>query len=103
MNILHKAWIKIFFGIEVLAIIFLYLFGSQGLPLLLRLRKENFMLEAQIDVLAQEVAVLETSLHEWHRYAFYKEKIAREQLQLAHEQEQIFYLTTHNEGREHEL
>ena len=86
--------IKLFFFMEVITILIVYLFGTQGLPVLLHLKKDNKLLEQEINGLQHEANELETTLKEWQEYSFYKEKIAREQLQMACEDELIYYFST---------
>ncbi len=56
-----------------------------------RLKHENFLIEAEIDQLKKLIEKLEIGIKEWQKYEFYKEKIAREELQMAREGDYIYY------------
>lgn len=89
-----KKNIPIFFFLsEVVIILLFHFFGTQGLPLLWKLKQENLLISQEIVILQQEVNALENKCIEWQKYPFYKEKIAREQLQMAREDDYIFYIT----------
>lgn len=81
-----------FFVLELFTIGFFYLFGTQGLPVVYRFRQENQQLQEEIVQMRVEVAALEKELNDWHHYPYYKEKIARQQLQMARADEQIYYM-----------
>ncbi|MFI5332661.1 MAG: septum formation initiator family protein [Candidatus Babeliales bacterium] len=81
-----------FFGIEVLVFAWLYFFGAQGLHTLWRMQHEHSTAEHTLVVMQKEVNSLEHELHAWQHHPFYKEKLAREQLQMARPGEQIYYL-----------
>jgi cell division protein FtsB len=93
MNKLIKQYIfQVFFLSEVLLILLVYIFGRYGLPALWSLKKENKLISQEIAHLSQEVARLENKCKEWQDYPFYKEKIAREHLQMARDGDYIFYI-----------
>lgn len=91
---IKKIFLRVFFGIEIVVMLFLYLFGSQGLPAFLRVRHENSMLVHEIDVLEHEIKDLETTIYAFNTHSFFKEKIAREQLQMARQDDHLFYIQT---------
>lgn len=59
-----------------------YIGGTRGLPLLRALRAENKLCVQDIMLLESEINQLQSDIDEWHAYPFYKEKVAREELQL---------------------
>ncbi len=81
-----------FFVLELFTIGFFYLFGAQGLPVIYGFRQENQQLEQEIVQLKVCVVALEKELNDWHHYPYYKEKIARQQLQMARADDQIYYV-----------
>lgn len=91
--------IKLFLSLEIVTISFFYLFGVQGLPTLYRLKQENLTIEKEIQGLKLEVAELEKTIQEWHHYPYYKEKIAREQLQMAQQGDSVYYVYQNKEGK----
>jgi len=78
--------------IEGSVFIYVYLHGNNGVYALQCLRNENEGLEQKIDQLSDEVAQLEHEIIEWKTNDFYKEKIAREQLQMSRKDDEIYYI-----------
>jgi len=68
------------------------LHGNNGVYALQYLRDDNKELEQKIDQLSDQVAQLEHEVTEWKTNDFYKEKIAREQLQMSRKDDEIYYL-----------
>lgn len=88
-----KKWIsRIFLLGEVLIVFGIYFFGVDGLPKLYKLRDENSTLEEEIVALSKEIAGLDNEMIAWNTDPFYKERVAREQLQMAREQDEIFFI-----------
>jgi cell division protein FtsB len=83
---------RIFLLSEVGIFLTLYFCGKDGLPKLYRLLDENIKLEAEISLLNKEISSLENEMLAWHNDPFYKEKVAREQLQMAREYDEIFFI-----------
>jgi len=71
---------------------YVYLHGNNGLYVLQQLCNENKQLEQKIDQLSQQVMQLEHEITEWEINDFYKEKVAREQLQMSHKDDEIYYI-----------
>ncbi|HSW73789.1 MAG TPA: septum formation initiator family protein [Candidatus Limnocylindria bacterium] len=69
-----------------------YMYGTQGWSALRRVQQENKHLEERIALCKQESDTLENELVAWREHPFYKEKVAREQLQMAREHETIYYI-----------
>jgi cell division protein FtsB len=77
---------------EVIVFAWTYVYGTQGLCHVWACHKENEVLESQIVALQTDISRIEQELHAWNTNPFYKEKIAREQLQMAREGDTIYYL-----------
>jgi len=69
-----------------------FFFGSHGMHTLHAVQKETLSLQDEIVTLEREVAMLECDITQWHEDAFCKEKMAREQLQMARCEEMIYYI-----------
>lgn len=93
MKTVKQTILRIFFAIEITVFVFVYIFGPQGIQALRHVKQENMVLEQHLDVLRAEVSELKDTLVAWEQYPFYKEKIAREQLQMARKGDQVYYLT----------
>ncbi len=71
-----------------------YFFGPNSLVTIRVLEQELTQLELQNKQMAAELTQLEREIVAWHEDDFYREKIAREQLQMAYDGDEIYYLTS---------
>ncbi len=78
------------FAIEICAFVGVYIFGTRGVRALKKLQHENAGLEQEIKRIQAQLQVQKKEVDLWRKHAFYKEKIAREQLQMARKNDQIF-------------
>ena len=92
MKKIKRSIVRIAFAAEILLISFYYFFGSHGLQALRALSSTNVKLLSDIESLTQETSALKHELEEWKTDNFYKEKQAREKLQLAYPHEDIYFL-----------
>ena len=92
MKTFKHIMLRVFFALEVSVFIGVYLFGPNGWQTMLRLECENAELSQEINGLQAEVGLWEKKIVVWKADDFYKEKIAREQLQMARAGDEIFYL-----------
>ena len=70
-----------------------YIFGHRGIGLVLSLKRSNAQLEKSIYALKIENKQLESTINDWQQYPFYKEKLAREKLQLGYPEDRIYYVS----------
>ncbi len=92
MNITKKKLFRIVFGLEVAAFIIFYSFGPDGLYSLSALHSEIRGVRGEIETLEKEIAVLRVQNKRLAETSFFKEKIAREQLQMAREGDRIYLI-----------
>jgi len=92
MKTFKRTMLRVFFAIEICVFLGVYLFGPGGLQTMVRFEGENRALDEQINELKMEVQLWEHKIALWQSDDFYKEKIAREQLQMARSGDQIFYV-----------
>jgi cell division protein FtsB len=78
-------------GVEILCFFGMYWAGSNGLRSVWHARSMNIIKEQELLVLKNEVEDLKRQLHQWETEPFYKEKVAREQLQMARAGDMIYY------------
>ena len=90
---IKRLILRAFFSIEIVLFSWVYLYGASGLDHLLILQKENNLLLHETQTLQQNIARLELDIKQWNAHPFYKEKIAREQLQMIRKNERIYYIT----------
>jgi cell division protein FtsB len=79
--------------LEIVIFMGYYLFGFQGLHSIQCLKTENSNLEEKIFQERTQIDQLNVQIVQWDATLFFKEKIAREQLQMAKEGDEIYYLT----------
>lgn len=92
MNEKKKKLLRIFFAGEIALFSILYFMGPSGVYSSQAIREESRVLETEIAAVESEIDALEKEINLVATDPFYKEKIAREQLQMAREHETI-YLT----------
>ncbi|HEV2601297.1 MAG TPA: septum formation initiator family protein [Candidatus Babeliales bacterium] len=82
----------IILSVELIVFLGMYIAGVNGFITLYGLKADNEQYKKTVEVLEQEVASLEKQLRDFNSERFYKEKIAREELQMARPGEIIYYL-----------
>ncbi len=92
MRIGKKSVLRIFFGVELVVFAGVYLLGAQGIRALWHMDQENKVLTTEIVVLKNEVEQLDKQLIAWNNHDFYKEKIAREELQMARAHDEVYFI-----------
>lgn len=84
--------LRLFFAVEIFLFIVIYLFGTQGLQVVLSMRRENSALSLEVHHLESEVQEVKKTIASWKKDPFYKEKVAREQLHMARPGDEIYFL-----------
>jgi len=92
MKLYKRSILRLFFVIEIFIFIGVYFFGGNGFQYLNRLEHENDQLHGNIVRLKDEIAQVQKDITDWNNNDFYKEKIAREKLQMARRGDQIYFL-----------
>ena len=85
-----RTIMRVVFTVEVVLFGWFYYYGVGGMRDIAQLHEENSGLEQQIARAHQEIALKEQELSSWKSDPFYKEKLAREQLHMAKEGEEIY-------------
>jgi cell division protein FtsB len=91
---LKKTIVKAFLLSELILFTYLYLFGTNGIK---SLKNQEVIIGGLMQELHQyekEIGELEKEITIWKTDEFYKEKIAREQLQMARKDDKLFYIGT---------
>ncbi|HJM69106.1 MAG TPA: septum formation initiator family protein [Candidatus Babeliales bacterium] len=89
---LKKNFLRFFLGIEVLVFGLTYFWGAHGLRALVNMNQSNIQLEIKLNRMQNEVGDLESQIEQWHIHPFYREKIAREKLQMAKNDDTIYFI-----------
>lgn len=80
----------LFFIAEILLLLFFYLFGKQGLSVILTLKQENRQLVQEIQDIETDIGQLQKTISTWKTSSFYLEKMAREQLHMARPDDHVY-------------
>lgn len=80
------------FLIEVLVFSGYYFLGAGGILAIITMKKEIAGMQHEVELLQSEVHHLQDHIAMQKKHPFFKEKIAREQLQMAHENEEIYVI-----------
>jgi cell division protein FtsB len=80
-------------GIELIITTASFLFGPQGLRDLHNLKHEKNTLQQSINSATANIKQLQIRITQWHNSTFYREQLAREQLQMAYADEIVYYVT----------
>lgn len=83
---------RLVLGLEVIGVAFFYLLGSGGLVALRHAHAINNELVSDITHLEQEITQLTAELEERKQNPFYRESIARKELQMAYKNETVYLL-----------
>lgn len=90
---LKRKVVGLLFCAEVCVFTYFYVCGAHGLRAYWQMREDNTAFETELVASRAQLALQERELERRKTQPFYKEKIAREQLQMARDNEQIYYLT----------
>lgn len=92
MKEFKRTVVQLFLGVEIIAVTFLYLVGTGGLLAIKTAHRQNSVLLGEIAQSEDEVKALSRELTDRKNNPFYKESIARKELQMAYENEIIYLL-----------
>ncbi len=92
MKELQRTALRVIIGFEIALVVFFYLFGKGGLHALRQADALNKELLSDIKMLDEEIAQLQYELDERQQNPFYKESIARKELQMAYKNETVYLL-----------
>jgi len=87
-----KLFMKTALLLEMVAFGYVYMCGKNGICVYRAQKNVVEDLKKDILVLDNEVAQLQKEMHVWQTDDFYKEKVAREQLQMARKGDELFYI-----------
>ena len=88
-----KYVIPLLLALELLFFGAYYFFAPYGIKRITKLRQENCNLNQSILLLRKDIATLTEKIDTITKYPYYKEKIAREQLQMMSPGDHVFYIT----------
>ncbi len=92
MSELKRTMFRIIIGSELVLVTFFYLCGKGGIQALRQADIINSELHGDVKALEQDIAELTHELDERLQNPFYKESIARKELQMAYKNETVYLL-----------
>ena len=87
-----RTMMRLAFVIEVIIFGWFYQYGVGGMGEIGKLQQDNETMERHIGTMQHDIVVRTTELEGWMRDPFHKEKLAREQIHMAREGEEIYLL-----------
>ena len=90
MKDVKKLIMRVAFGCEILFILFFYILGSKGLAAIKIGKQEIVVLQDKMIALEDDKNKLVNQLDDWNDLPFYKERVARNELQMANKNDQIY-------------
>lgn len=90
MKDVKKLIMRVAFGCEILFFLFFYIFGSKGLAAVRIGKQEVIVLHDKMLCLESDKNKLVNQLDDWNNLPFYKERVARNELQMANKNDQIY-------------
>lgn len=91
MVLSKKFFLRLFFVAEIVVFVWIYVAGFTGVSKMTSLKKENQLLLDELVLLEKEVKKLEDDFQKWEHIPFYKEKCAREELQMARDTDDVYF------------
>lgn len=88
-----RILLRIFLVGEIVFFVITYVVSPEGLTSVQNKKLENKQLASQIETLTEEIKKLESETQAWEHNPFYREKIAREQLQMARPTDEVYYVS----------
>ena len=84
--------VRFFFILEMISLTLYSLFGSSGIFKIRDAERAYAQVLTEIEETKEAIAKLQNEIADWKQYPFFKEQLAREQLQMARKNEQMYYL-----------
>ncbi len=87
-----KLLLRLFFTTEILLFGWFYYYGVRGVVAVQELKTENDEIAVQVASLQTEIGAVDAQIIAWNTDDYFTEKIAREQLQMAREGDEIYVI-----------
>lgn len=92
MKHIKKTLFRMVWALQIVGWAGYYVFGENGLYAMRAIAKENDEVLHHIDQIKQDIKNIEQEIIAWQTDLFYVEKVAREQLQMAKEGEELYFI-----------
>lgn len=92
MKIIKKRVFRLLWMLQIICWAGYYLYGENGYHAMSTIKKENEQVLHDIEHLQQDITVIEQEVVAWQTDLFYVEKVAREQLQMAKDGEELYFI-----------
>jgi cell division protein FtsB len=90
MKEIKKLTMRFFFVAEIVLFLFYYFFGTHGIAPLMALEEQNETLKRELLLLKSDIKHWQKEVDAWHQSSFNREKFAREHLQMAYRDEELY-------------
>ncbi len=91
----NRSVIYFAFTLELVCFVGLFMFGPNGVAKISTMQQQNKQIEQEINEYKIELTQLEKQIDDWYQNSFLKEKIAREELQMARDGDEIYLVSNH--------
>lgn len=88
-----KIVVRAFLVVEIVFFVTMYFVSPDGLMAVTKRKMENKQLADSLCQLREEIKKLEIETKKWEIDPFYREKVAREQLQMARPDDEVYYIS----------
>ena len=88
-----KIILRVFLAGEIIFFVIMYVVSPEGLTAVQNKKLENKQLASRVETLTEEIKKLEDEIKRWETNPFYREKVAREQLQMARPTDEVYYVS----------
>lgn len=92
MKIAKHYYARIFLCAEIVLFAGFYIFGTNGMMALMHMKKDIAILNENVLQLKNDVIHLQSTIAVQKKHPFFQEKIAREHLQMARAEEEIYLI-----------
>lgn len=89
-----RALFYLLFVTEIICFAGLFSVGPNGMAKMALLQQEDKQIQQEIEQIKHELTQLEKQIDDWYANSFLREKIAREELQMARDGDQIYLINS---------
>lgn len=97
IKIRRYGYLYLFLACEFFCFLAVYYGDTDGIPAVWRMHHANQEKKQMLCALKKEIEDLRKQVHEWETNIFYKEKVAREQLQMVGPDDTVYYVMSEAE------
>lgn len=92
MIAVRSILIRVAASVEIIIFLIYLIGGSRGVCVLRALHQQNKNLVQRMQVLKEEIQAMRVQVQDWKSIPYYKEQYAREHLQMARKDDEVYLL-----------